>query len=137
MPLPKLKNFLSVKRALDSVLQICELVFQFWQLHTKKLSKTVSETCAKWLQFMMKFLKMVQSRPLDCLFLVFLNKPIQLLQQINVKNVHSVYGCRDSNPQPFENESSPITTRPGIPPYCCNCEQTAKHVIRKTLTGRF
>ena len=24
--------------------------------------------------------------------------------------------CRDSNPQPFKHESSPITTRPGLPP---------------------
>ena len=24
--------------------------------------------------------------------------------------------CRDSNPRPFEHESSPITTRPGLPP---------------------
>ena len=51
MPLPKLKNSLSVKLALDSVLQIRKLVFQLWQLHPKKLSKTISETCAKWLQF--------------------------------------------------------------------------------------
>ena len=51
MPLPKLKNSLSVKLALYSVLQICELVFLLWQLHPKKLSKSVSETCAKWSQF--------------------------------------------------------------------------------------
>ena len=24
--------------------------------------------------------------------------------------------CRDSNPRPFERESPPITTRPGLPP---------------------
>ena len=47
MPLPKLKNSLSVKLALDSVLQIRELVFQLWQLHPKN----VSETGAKWSQF--------------------------------------------------------------------------------------
>ena len=51
MPLQKLKNYLSVRLALDSVLQIRELVFQLWQLHSKKLSKTVSETCTKWLRF--------------------------------------------------------------------------------------
>ena len=50
MPLPKLKNSLSVKLALDSVLQIRKLVFQLWQLHPKK-SKTVSETCSKQSQF--------------------------------------------------------------------------------------
>ena len=47
MPLPKLKNSLSVKLALDSVLQILELVFQLWQLHPKN----VSETRAKWSRF--------------------------------------------------------------------------------------
>ena len=51
MPLPKLKNSLSVKLTLDSVLQIPELVFQLWQLHPKNYPKTVSETGAKWLQF--------------------------------------------------------------------------------------
>ena len=47
MPLPKLKNSLSVKLALDSVLQIHKLVFQLLQLHPKN----VSETGAKWLRF--------------------------------------------------------------------------------------
>ena len=51
MPLPKLKNSLSVKLASDSVLQICELVFKLWELHPKKLSKTISETGTKWSQF--------------------------------------------------------------------------------------
>ena len=46
---------------------------------------------------------------------------IQFLQQINVKNVKmskcpSSIWSWDSNPQPFEYESSPITTRPGLPP---------------------
>ena len=39
MPLPKLKNSLSVKLALDSVLQSHELVFQLWRLHPKKYPK--------------------------------------------------------------------------------------------------
>ena len=47
MPLPKLKNSLPVKLALDSVLQIHELVFQIWQLHPKN----VSETGSKWSRF--------------------------------------------------------------------------------------
>ena len=38
------------------------------------------------------------------------------LQQINVKNVMPVQ-LRYSNPQPLEHESSPMTTRPGLPPY--------------------
>ena len=43
----------------------------------------------------------------------------KFLQQINVKkcHVHSVYlWYWDSNPQPLKHESSPITTRPGLPP---------------------
>ena len=38
-------------------------------------------------------------------------RALQILQQLNVKNVHIVY------PQPLEHESPPITTRPGQPPY--------------------
>ena len=41
---------------------------------------------------------------------------IQFLQQINVKI--SIWH-RDSNPQPFKHESSPITTRPRLPPLTC------------------
>ena len=51
MPLPKLKNCLSVKLALDSVLQIRKLVFILANCMQKKFSKTISETCAKWLRF--------------------------------------------------------------------------------------
>ena len=41
---------------------------------------------------------------------------IQFLQQINVKKCPSSIWCQDSNPRPFTHESSPITTRPGLPP---------------------
>ena len=38
-------------------------------------------------------------------------------KQINVKKCPSTIRRRDSNPRPFEHElSSPITTRPGLPP---------------------
>ena len=33
-----------------------------------------------------------------------------------MRNVHPVYGARDSNPRFLEGESLPITTRPGLPP---------------------
>ena len=36
------------------------------------------------------FKKIGQTRPLFCLFLVFLKQTIQFLQQINVKNVMSI-----------------------------------------------
>ena len=39
---------------------------------------------------------------------------IQFLPQINVKKCPSSIRRQDSNPQPLKDESSPITTRPGI-----------------------
>ena len=57
------------------------------------------------------FLKMDQSRPLFHLFSVFPNK------QYNFYNkCPSSICCQDFNPHPFEQESSPITTRPGLTP---------------------
>ena len=50
------------------------------------------------------------------LFSVFFKQTLQFLQQINVKKCPSSIRRRDSNPRPFEHESSPITTRPGLPP---------------------
>ena len=53
---------------------------------------------------------------------------IQFLQQINVKKCPSSIQCRDLNPRPFEHESSPITTRPGLPPTICHmllCQNAA------------
>ena len=47
MPLPKLKNTLSVKLALDSVQQIANQFFSF----VNCIQKNVSETGAKWSQF--------------------------------------------------------------------------------------
>ena len=41
---------------------------------------------------------------------------LQFLQQINVKKCTSSIGCRDSNSQPLGHETSPITSRPGLPP---------------------
>ena len=46
-----------------------------------------------------------------------LNQPIHFLQKINVKKCPSRIWCQDSNPQPFEHELSPITTRRGLPPF--------------------
>ena len=46
-----------------------------------------------------------------CLF----KHTLQFLQQINVIKCPSSIQCWDSNPQPLEHESPPITTRPGIP----------------------
>ena len=55
------------------------------------------------------------STPASFSFLFSLFKEtLQFLQQIIVKKRPSSIQCRDSNPQPFEHELSPITTRPRI-----------------------
>ena len=58
------------------------------------------------------FLKMGQTRSLFLLFLVFSKKQYNFY---NNSMCPSSIWHRDSNPQPFEHESSPITTRPGLP----------------------
>ena len=40
---------------------------------------------------------MAHTRPLFCLFLVFFKQTIQFLQQINMENVHPVYGAGIQN----------------------------------------
>ena len=47
-----------------------------------------------------------------CLF----EQIIQILQQINMNKCPSSIQCWDSNSQPLKHKSSPITTRPGLPP---------------------
>ena len=54
-----------------------------------------------------------------CLFSSFQTNK-QFLQQIYVKKCPSCVQCWDSNPQPSDHESPPITTRPGLPPFCVN-----------------
>ena len=62
------------------------------------------------------FLNWANSGLFFVLFSVFFKQTLQFLQQINVKKCPSSLRRRDSNPRPFEHESSPITTRPGLPP---------------------
>ena len=60
---------------------------------------------------------MGQPRPLLLfVFDLFKQTSLQFLQKIYVKKCPSSIRCRDSNPQPLECESLPITTRPGLPP---------------------
>ena len=51
------------------------------------------------------------------LFLVFSSKHYKFLQQIDVKKCPFSIRGRDSNPQPLERESLPISTTPGLPPF--------------------
>ena len=57
---------------------------------------------------------MGQPRALFHLFSSFQTQ-VQFLQQINVKNVHPLYGDRIRTHDLCERESPPITTRPGLP----------------------
>ena len=41
---------------------------------------------------------------------------VHFLQQINEKNIHPVYGTGIMKTRPLGDESSTITTRPGLPP---------------------
>ena len=47
-------------------------------------------------------------------FWSFQTNIITIFQQIYVKKCPSSIWCRDSNPQPLEYKSPPITTRPGL-----------------------
>ena len=51
------------------------------------------------------------------LFSVFSNKQYNFLQQINVKKCPSSRWRWNSNPRRLKHEFSPITTKPGLPPY--------------------
>ena len=46
----------------------------------------------------------------------------------------SVWQCMDSNPQPYKHESSPITTRPGLPPKKFTVGQTERAIFCKIDT---
>ena len=64
-------------------------------------------------------------------YFVFSNK--QILQQIPIwEKCPSSIRCRDSNPQPSEHESPPITTRPGIH-WTWNSFITQSQVARRLL----
>ena len=65
------------------------------------------------------FLKMVQPWPLFIYFRLS-KHTLQFLQQIHVKKCPSSIWCWDSNSQPLEHESTPITTRPGLQPNITN-----------------
>ena len=61
------------------------------------------------------FWKIYHTRTLFYLFSSFQTN-ITNFTQINVKICPSSIQCSDSNPQPSEHKSPPITTRPGLPP---------------------
>ena len=50
------------------------------------------------------------------IFCFFKQTSLQFLQQIHVKKCPSSIRCQDSNPQPLEHESPPITSRSGLQP---------------------
>ena len=62
------------------------------------------------------FLKMGQPRPLFLFIFGLFRQTLQIFRTNICENFPSSIWCRDLNPQPLEGESSPITTRPGLPP---------------------
>ena len=64
------------------------------------------------------FLKMAQLWPLFVYFCLF-KQTLQFLKQINVKKCPTNIQRRNSNSQPSDYESPPLTTRPGLPPIDC------------------
>ena len=66
--------------------------------------------------FIIELKKLGQPRSLFVYFGLF-KQTIQFLQQMNVKNVMSIqYPAPGFEPTTLERESTPITTRPGLPP---------------------
>ena len=86
--------------------------FKVWQIDVPSRSKASSGSSQK--NTLKLIFKMGHPRPLFHLFSSF--QTLQFLHQINVKNVHPVCRCWDSNSWPWEHESPPITTRPGLLP---------------------
>ena len=62
------------------------------------------------------YLKMGQPRPLFCLFSSFQTNITNFTTNMNVKKCPSSIRRWDSNSQPSDYESPPLTTRPGLPP---------------------
>ena len=75
-----------------------------------------SETASGWVPPW--FLKVGQPGLFFVYFPSFQTNNTFLLQKINVKKCPSSIRRRDLNPRPFEQESSLITTRPGLPGGC-------------------
>ena len=63
------------------------------------------------------FLKMGQPRPLFCLFSSFQTNITNFTTNMNVKKCPSSIWRWDSNSQPSDYQSPPLTTRPGLPPF--------------------
>ena len=63
------------------------------------------------------FLKKWAILGLSSIIFSLFKQTIQILQQINVKKCSSSIRCHDSNSQPSDYESPPLTTRQGLPRY--------------------
>ena len=75
---------------------------------TRNQEEGIKENC---------FSKMGQPRPLFSFIFGLFQTNNEFLQQINLKKCPSCGRRWDSNLQPLKHESSPITTRPGLPHY--------------------
>ena len=90
-----------------------------WQIQVHfsvYLRRDLNRETVNWLVF---FKKIGQPWASFRLFLVFSNNQYNFYNKSMWKmSSPSSIWCRDSNPRLLEHESSPITTRPGLPPYC-------------------
>ena len=68
--------------------------------------------------------KNAQPRPLSLFIFGLFKQNYNILQQMNVKNMSIQYIAPGFKPTTSRDESSPITTRPGLPPseWTLNCE---------------
>ena len=65
-------------------------------------------------------------RPLFLIYFHLFKQTLQFLQQIYARKCPSSIQCWDSNPQPSEHKSPPITTRPGHICYNKNVDKKVK-----------
>ena len=78
----------------------------------------LSQYGAPWLRIvLLSFYEWANPQPLLLfIFGLFKQTSLQFLHLIYVKKCPSSIQYQDSNPQPLEHESPPVTTRPGLPP---------------------
>ena len=92
-----------------------------FRLNNANDGRSKSETGFRWNKGMMTSLLLFNKNgPTQASVFVYFrpppNKQYNFYNKSLWKNVHPVKRRRDSNTRPFEHESSPITTRPELPP---------------------
>ena len=126
----KLPNLVTLRQRLTIPIKIFQYFFQYkelkslirWTLITNsvKAAYLINAETHILIQFCCLFFFLNgPTRPLfRIIFGLFKQTSIHFLQKNQCENflIPSSIWRRDSNPQPLNHESSPITTRPGLPP---------------------